>query len=116
LPKARLSAGEKQLFAIAVLWALAKTARRSVPVVVDTPLGRLDAEHRERLLTEYFPHVSHQVIVLSTDTEVDVEAAKLLEPHLTRQLLLAHDAATATTRVEQGYFDPASKEVRSIGA
>jgi DNA sulfur modification protein DndD len=116
LPKALLSAGEKQLFAIAVLWALAKTARRSVPVVVDTPLGRLDAEHRERLLTEYFPHVSHQVVVLSTDTEVDVEAANLLEPHLARQLLLAHDAATATTRVEQGYFDPASKELRSIGA
>ncbi|MEY2473683.1 MAG: sulfur modification protein DndD, partial [Actinomycetota bacterium] len=78
--------------------------------------ARLDAEHRERLLTEYFPHVSHQVVVLSTDTEVDVEASKLLMPHVTRQLLLTHDVGTATTRVEDGYFEASVEKVGSIGA
>jgi DNA sulfur modification protein DndD len=104
LPKERLSAGEKQLFAISVLWALAKTSRRAVPVIVDTPLARLDSEHRGRLLTEYFPHVSHQVIVLSTDTEVDVHAASMLEPYVSRRIELDHDPVTAKTTVVDGYF------------
>jgi DNA sulfur modification protein DndD len=105
LPKSRLSAGEKQLFAISILWALAKASERPLPVVVDTPLARLDKEHRRRLLTEYLPHVSHQVVVLSTDTEVDLAAAAELEPVTARQLFLAHDTATASTRVEVGYFE-----------
>lgn len=104
LPKERLSAGEKQLFAIAILWALAKASERPLPVVVDTPLARLDHEHRRRLLTEYMPHVSHQVVVLSTDTEVDVAAASYLEPVTARRIFLAHDVETASTRVEAGYF------------
>lgn len=104
LPKERLSAGEKQLFAIALLWALARASERPLPVVVDTPLARLDREHRRRLLTEYLPHVSHQVVVLSTDTEVDVQAARDLESATARTIYLAHDVETASTRVEEGYF------------
>jgi len=106
LPKERLSAGEKQLLAIAILWALAQASRRPLPVVVDTPLARLDAEHRRRLLTEYLPHVSHQVVVLSTDTEVDVAAAAELEGVTARRISLSHDVKTAATSVEEGYFSP----------
>ncbi len=95
LPKERLSAGEKQLFAIAILWALAKASQRPLPVVVDTPLARLDHEHRRRILREYLPHVSHQVIVLSTDTEVDVAAASELESVTARQIFLRHDLKTS---------------------
>jgi DNA sulfur modification protein DndD len=104
LPKERLSAGEKQLFAIAILWSLAKASQRPLPVVVDTPLARLDHEHRRRILREYLPHVSHQVIVLSTDTEVDVAAAAELESVTARQIFLSHDPKTASTSVEDGYF------------
>ena len=104
LPKERLSAGEKQLFAIAILWSLAKASQRPLPVIVDTPLARLDHEHRRRILREYLPHVSHQVIVLSTDTEVDIAAAAELEPVTARQIFLNHDPMTASTSVEDGYF------------
>jgi DNA sulfur modification protein DndD len=112
LPKERLSAGEKQLLAIAILWALAGASRRPLPVVVDTPLARLDAEHRRRLLTEYLPNVSHQVVVLSTDTEVDVAAAAELEAVTARRVFLAHDLRSAATAVEEGYFS-AAEEVSS---
>ncbi len=112
LPKERLSAGEKQLLAIAILWALAQASRRPLPVVVDTPLARLDAEHRRRLLTEYLPNVSHQVVVLSTDTEVDVAAAAELEAVTARRVFLAHDLRSAATAVEEGYFS-AAEEVSS---
>ena len=112
LPKERLSAGEKQLLAIAILWSLAKASRRPLPVVVDTPLARLDREHRRRLLTEYLPNVSHQVIVLSTDTEVDLAAAAELRSVTARKLFLSHDLGDAATVVEEGYFSSA-KEVAS---
>jgi DNA sulfur modification protein DndD len=70
IPKSQLSAGEKQVYAISVLWALAKTSRRPLPVIIDTPLARLDRDHRRLLAENYFPHASHQVLMLSTDTEV----------------------------------------------
>ncbi len=104
LPKERLSAGEKQLLAISLLWALAKTSGRPLPVVIDTPLARLDHLHRERLLREYFPRVSHQVIVLSTDTEVDASAAQELAPATVRAFHLDHDASRCQTTINDGYF------------
>jgi DNA sulfur modification protein DndD len=115
LPKERLSAGEKQLLAIAILWALAKASQRPLPVVVDTPLARLDAEHRRRLLTEYLPNVSHQVVVLSTDTEVDLAAAAELEAVTARRIFLSHDLEHAATAVAEGYFSPTEGAVSSAG-
>lgn len=104
LPKERLSAGEKQLLAIALLWALARVSGRPLPVVIDTPLARLDRTHREQLLREYLPSVSHQVIVLSTDTEVDVAAAAVLAPSIARTFHLVHDAERCSTSISDGYF------------
>ncbi len=71
LPMERLSAGERQLLAIAVLSALIRERKGQFPVVVDTPLARLDRTHREALIRRFFAKVSHQVIVLSTDEEVE---------------------------------------------
>ncbi len=39
-------------------------------MAIDTPLGRLDSEHRHHLVERYFPQASHQVMLLSTDTEI----------------------------------------------
>lgn len=41
--KASLSAGEKQLMVIAILWALAICSKKKLPVIIDTPLSRLDS-------------------------------------------------------------------------
>lgn len=104
LPKERLSAGEKQLMAISLLWSLARASKRSIPVVVDTPLARLDQEHRKNLLREYFPHVSHQVIVLSTDTEVDLNAAAELAEDTSHRIYLDYVEDSAATTIRDGYF------------
>lgn len=104
LPKDELSAGEKQIYAIAILWALARTSRRPLPFVIDTPLGRLDSEHRANLVREYFPHVAHQVVILSTDTEIDRSYFEELQPHIARAYHLRFDGDTNSTEVDTGYF------------
>jgi DNA sulfur modification protein DndD len=105
VPKEELSAGEKQIFAVAMLWALAKTSGRMLPVIIDTPLGRLDSEHRYHLIERYFPFASHQVIILSTDTEVDENYFQALAPWTARTFHLRYDQSDECTYVENKYFD-----------
>lgn len=104
LPKAQLSAGEKQIYAIAMLWALAKTSGRALPVIIDTPLARLDSDHRSLMLRQYFPNASHQVIILSTDTEVDQASFTELRPKIAHAYHLEFDETGVATMVEPGYF------------
>jgi DNA sulfur modification protein DndD len=104
LPKQRLSEGEKQIFAISVLWGLAQASPRPLPAIIDTPMARLDSEHRDHLIQRYFPHASHQVIILSTDTEVTQEFYNELEPHLARAYHLNYDETTKVTTPVEGYF------------
>ena len=104
IPKERLSSGEKQLYAVAMLWGLAKTSGRPLPVIVDTPLGRLDSDHRMNLVTNYFPEASHQVILLSTDTEVDQELYSELKPYVSHCYHLEYDSKTKSTSVTEEYF------------
>ncbi|MEJ1937964.1 DNA sulfur modification protein DndD, partial [Nostoc sp. NIES-2111] len=107
VPKHRLSAGEKQLLAIAFLWGLAKVSGLRLPVAIDTPLGRLDSSHRQNLVEKYFPAASHQVILLSTDTEIGKKEVETLRENeaIAREYLLKYNSATRqTTVVENQYF------------
>ncbi|MGB3755133.1 MAG: DNA sulfur modification protein DndD [Rivularia sp. (in: cyanobacteria)] len=104
--KHRLSAGEKQLLAIAFLWALARVSGHQLPVAIDTPLGRLDSSHRSNLVERYFPSASHQVILLSTDTEIAEKEVKTLRKNeaIAREYVLKYSQKTRQTTVESGYF------------
>lgn len=104
VPKKQLSAGEKQIYAISILWALAQASGRPLPMVIDTPLGRLDSEHRGHLVERYFPHASHQVIILSTDTEIDRSYVRELAPSISHSFQLRYDQADARCAIEDGYF------------
>ena len=111
-PKSDFSAGEKQLYATALLWALRAVSGRALPIIVDTPLGRLDSDHREALLTHFFPYASHQVILLSTDTEIDAVAQDKLRDAVSRTFLLEYDQESGATSVARGYFTaPRPQEV-----
>ena len=104
LRKAQLSAGEKQIYAIAMLDALARTSGRRLPVVIDTPLGRLDSQHRSNLVTSYFPWASHQVILLSTDVEVDESFYRTLSPSVSHAFEIRYDNAEQASSLHEGYF------------
>jgi len=99
LPMERLSAGERQLLAIAVLSALIGEHKGWFPVVVDTPLARLDRSHRNLLIENFFTSISHQVVVLSTDEEVDGLSYTSIAPYLSREFTLEYDDQTSQTNV-----------------
>lgn len=104
LPFDRLSAGERQLLATSLLWGIARASGRPVPMVIDTPLGRLDSDHRTNLVERYFPNASHQVLLLSTDEEIVSGYLEALKPYVSRTFLLDHDEGTGATRINEGYF------------
>lgn len=101
----RLSAGERQLLAIAMLWGLAKASGRPLPAAIDTPLGRLDMTHRMHLVERYFPFASHQVLLLSTDEEIAGQYLHKLKPWIGRTYELVYDDTTGGTRIVPGYFE-----------
>ncbi|MFJ9691502.1 DNA sulfur modification protein DndD [Kitasatospora sp. NPDC101183] len=101
---ARLSAGERQLLAVSLLWGLMKVAGNRLPSVIDTPLGRLDSRHREHLVTRYFPQASDQVLLLSTDEEIDEYLLSRLRKSVARTYTLVHDDEEFTTQVVEGYW------------
>ncbi len=104
LLKEELSAGEKQIYTTALLWGLAKTSGKALPMILDTPLGRLDSNHRQLLIERYFPYASHQVVLLSTDTEIKGSLHSLLEPYVSHTFYLAYQQSEGRTTIEEGYF------------
>jgi DNA sulfur modification protein DndD len=104
LPADRLSAGERQLVAQAMLWGLSRAAQRPIPAVIDTPLSRLDAGHRGNVVERYLPNAGHQVVVLSTDTELVDEHRDLLGSRVGREYFLDFDDQAGETTIRPGYF------------
>lgn len=102
--KNSLSAGEKQLMVIAMLWALAECSNKMLPVIIDTPLARLDSQHRKALIERYFPYASSQTIILSTDSEIDANYHKIIKPYVSNEFTLVYDDSKKRSYVKTGYF------------
>ena len=78
----RLSKGERQIFILALYWAIIELSGQDIPFVIDTPYARIDANHRKEISEKFFPNISKQVIILSTDEEIDEEYYEILKPHI----------------------------------
>ena len=102
--KSGLSAGEKEIFAISLLWGLAQTSQLRLPIIIDTPLSRLDSSHRQHIVHCYFPNAGEQVVILSTDTEVDEAYYAQLKPYLSGAGRLQFDQRQELTTFQPGYF------------
>ncbi len=102
--KESLSAGEKQLMVIAILWALALCSKKKLPVIIDTPLSRLDSQHRTSIISTYFPNASDQTIILSTDTEIDHNYYEMMKNSVGDEFTLVYSEETKSTSIKKGYF------------
>lgn len=100
----QLSKGEKQVFVLSLYWAIIKTSNQAVPFIIDTPFARIDTEHREQISTVFFPDISGQVIILSTDEEVVGAYRAIIQPHIAHEYLLEYNVERGCTCVKPGYF------------
>lgn len=100
----RLSAGERQLLSVAILWALAEASGKEIPTIIDTPMGRLDGKHRTKLVENYFPEAAGQVILLSTDEEIAGQYYKKLKPSVAKEYHISYEEAVKTSTITEGYF------------
>lgn len=107
------SAGENQVFATALLAGLAEISGLDAPLVVDTPLGRLDSTHRANILKYWISNKKRQVILLSQDKEIDRETFAAMEPNVAMTYLLQHTEVGSgvgrTTAIENEYFEELSE-------
>ncbi|KJS03670.1 MAG: hypothetical protein VR68_00755 [Peptococcaceae bacterium BRH_c4a] len=104
IPKSQLSEGEKQMLALAFLWGLAESSGHTLPVIIDTPMARLDSTHRINFIENYLPSSGRQVIVLSTDEEIKKSHIEILESKIGKMFLLVFDDELGDTEIKQGYF------------
>ena len=104
LLKSQLSAGEQQMFAVAIVWALALTSGYKAPVIIDTPMARLDSSHRANFVTKYLPAASSQVMVLSTDEEVNGRYLDLIRDNVADYYTLLYREEEQCTSIVYGYF------------
>ena len=100
----QLSKGEKQIYVLSLYWALIKLSAHEVPFVIDTPYARIDTEHRENITKEFLPHIGHQVIVLSTNEEINENYYSMLKPHIAQEYLLVFDTKQKKTEIYNKYF------------
>ena len=104
LLKDQLSAGEKQMFAISILWGLALSSGYKLPVIIDTPMARLDSAHRSNFINKYLPNASSQVLVLSTDEEIHGKYLEDIHQHINRAYTLIYNHEEKCSSIEPGYF------------
>ena len=100
----RLSKGERQIFILALYWAIIEISGQNIPFVIDTPYARIDANHRREISEKFFPNISDQVIILSTDEEINEEYYKIVKPYISKEYLLINDENENRTTIENNYF------------
>ncbi len=96
-----ISAGMRQLVAMAMLWALKDESQRPLPVIVDTPLGRIDRTNRSLLMEEYFPNAGNPLVLLPTDTEFGPEGYELIGDRICRRYRIENDGGDSATIVAE---------------
>lgn len=99
------SNGEKQVYILCLIWAIIKSSGVEIPFIIDTPYARIDESHRNSLSTKYLPNISKQVIILSTNKEIDSELYKVIKPYVCDEYLLLYNTNLRKTEVKNGYFE-----------
>lgn len=99
------SNGEKQIYILCLIWAIIKSSGVEIPFIIDTPYARIDETHRNALTTTYLPNISKQVIILSTNKEIDSTLYDVVKPYVCDEYLLLYNTKERKTEVKNGYFE-----------
>jgi DNA sulfur modification protein DndD len=101
----QLNTASKQVVIQVLLKALHEFGDYDPPVMIDTVMGVLDEASRATVLENYFPELSQQTILLSSDSEIrtshDLEK---IEPFISKMFTLKRDKEKQLTDIIPGYF------------
>lgn len=102
--KQQLSAGEKQIFIMALYQGLSRLNKINVPYIVDTPFARIDKEHRSKILTQFFTKLNGQILILSTDEEIVGDYQEMVSDIISDTYVLKHTSDGSTQILANAYF------------
>jgi len=106
--KETLSSGEKQIYISCLIKAILNESVKNLPIFIDTPLGRLDEEHRDSITKKYYPALSEQVVLFSTNSEITPKRFKEISGYISKSYLLFNDGVN--TNLKSGYFNTISND------
>lgn len=100
VPEENLSAGERQIYILSILWGLLKISNRRIPIVFDTLLGRLDKTHKHNIINHFLHDLGQQIIILATDTEIDDKYVNMLSPFISKHYQITYDNKIESVQLE----------------
>jgi len=98
------SSGQKQIIATALIWGISEYISEEIPMIIDTPLGRLDEKNQSLVLNQFYPNASKQVIVLPTPSELRHDGFKHLENQISQIFELSNQGSSTSIK-EQNITD-----------
>ena len=90
--KDSLSKGEQQLYATSILKALVDESGIQFPVFIDSPLQKFDKSHATKIITEFYPQISKQVVLFPLlYKELTAEEYNVMKPLVKATYLIKND-------------------------
>lgn len=90
--KDSLSKGEQQLYATSILKALVDESGIQFPVFIDSPLQKFDKSHATKIITEFYPQISEQVVLFPLlYKELTEEEYEVMKPLVNSTYLIKND-------------------------
>lgn len=107
IPKESFSTGEKQIYISCLIKAILNESIQNFPIFIDTPLGRLDHEHIENILDNYYPNLSNQVVLLATNNEITPRRFNSINSKVAKSYLIINE--NKKSNFKPGYFQSYDK-------
>ena len=99
IDKSLLSKGEKQLYATSVLKALVGESGIQFPVFIDSPLQKFDKSHASKIISEFYPSISQQVILFPLlHKELTATEYEMLKPYVEDAFVIINDTVRSTLK------------------
>lgn len=97
-----LSEGEKSILMYSVVYGLHSLSQLQFPLIIDSPIGRMDSIHSFNLANRLYPSVSNQLILLSHNREIVGSIHDKLRPVIAREYMITK---YGSPKITPGYFD-----------
>lgn len=103
-----MSAGESQIYVIALYMSMISLSHVNIPLIIDTPFGRIDEIHRTNIIDNFLKRINNQTIILSTDEEIVGNLYERIKDKVCTEYTISNSEGSGTSIV-RGYFKEVAK-------